>query len=344
MQKSFHAFSRGRPECLVFQTVSSQAVAPAERYEFWTGNVIQGFDGLTPDSAQRRDFRAVVTSLASPVGELHHVSSDASALRLSGVSARSAAFEELALILMLEGRARLAYGDGTEIEVGAGGFFLIDGTRPVAVHFTRHAFVQLDLARPLLESIFPGGIPAPAEVHAALASSPLSGLLADHLRQFPRVAAGMPPPGQRALLDASESFAITTIEAAFATKNRMEEHQHAGLFAAALRYIRRHLASRKLTPATVAAAIGCSRSTLYSLFSANGLTVQGYIRELRLQWFMHLLQRESGTIAMLAHRCGLHDTPNVSRMFRRRFGMSPSQAQAGVAPGSGQGRTPGFRP
>lgn len=335
----FHPFSRGRPERQVFQTVSSQAVAPEERYEFWTGNIIQGFDGLPPDSAQRRDFRAVATSLACVSGEMHHVEGDAYSIRLRGATARSPAFDELALIFMLEGRARLVHDGGEEIEVGAGGFFLIDGTRPVSVQFSRHAFIQLDLSRPLLEAIFPGATPPPSAFHAALANSPLSGLLADHLQQFPRLAATMPPGGQRALLDASESFALTTIEAAFAIAKPAEGHRPAGLFAAAQRYIRRHLASGRLTPAAVAAAIGCSRSTLYRLFSANGLTVQGYVRELRLQQLNRLLQGGSVEhIGTLAHRCGLHDTPNISRMFRSRFGISPSEARtiAAERPGAGQ--------
>src|SRR5690606_37157173 len=141
---------------------------------------------------------------------------------------------------------------------------------------------------------FPGSMPAPAQVNAALASSCLAGLLRDYLRQFPKIAFEMDPVEQMALLDASESFAITAIEGAFSSAIGVSEHSHAGLLAAAQRYIRRHLTDRDINPAAVAAAIGCSRSMLYNLFSESGQTVQGYIRELRLQQLLRLLQKEKG--------------------------------------------------
>ncbi|PWL16520.1 hypothetical protein DKP76_17195 [Falsochrobactrum shanghaiense] len=59
-------------------------------------------------------------------------------------------------------------------------------------------------------------------------------------------------------------------------------------------------------------------------------TVQGYIRELRLQQLLRLLQKEQANVPinMLAQRCGFYNTPNVNRVFRNRFGMSPSEARA----------------
>src|SRR5690606_32798547 len=128
---------------------------------------------------------------------------------------------------------------------------------------SREAFVQLDLSRAMLEAAFPRSIPAPALINAALAKSRLAGLLRDHLQQFPGMAEGLKPLEQLALLDASESFAVTTIEAAFSTAHKENGHSNDGLFAAAQRYIRRHLVSPDLTPDAVAAAIGCSRATLY---------------------------------------------------------------------------------
>ncbi|WP_168201405.1 helix-turn-helix domain-containing protein [Qingshengfaniella alkalisoli] len=326
-----HSFSQGRPKGHVFQTVSTHDVALAERYEYWTGNVIRNFEVATPDDRQRQDFTAKVTSLATLAGEMHYAESDAYTAHLArDTIGGSLAFDELSLLLMVKGKVRYAYDDGQDMEVGAGGFFLLDGSRPTSLRFSRHSVIQLDLSRSLLESVFPGSMPAPALVNAALANSRLSGLLRDHLRQFPGIATGMAPLEQLALLDASESFAITTIEGTFSTAIGMSEHSHAGLLAAAQRYIRRHLTDRDISPASVAAAIGCSRSMLYKLFSESELTVYGYIRELRLQQLLRLLQKEKGNVPIhtLAQRCGLYNTPNVNRVFRNRFGMSPSEARA----------------
>lgn len=330
--QSSHPFSQGRPKGHVFQTVSTHDVTPTERYGYWTDDVIRSFAVGLPNDRQRRDFSAKVTSLATMAGEMHYAESDAYAAHLTRDTIRSAVFDELALFLMVKGKGkvRYAYEDSQEMEVGAGGFFLLDGSRPVSLNFSRHSAIQLDLSRSLLRSVFPGSMPVPALIHAALANSRLAGSLRDHLQQFPKIATGMAPLEQLALLDASESFAITAIGGAFSSAIGMSEHSHAGLLAAAQRYIRRHLTDRGINPATVAAAIGCSRSMLYRLFSESELTVQGYIRELRLQQLLRLLQKEQGNVHIhtLAQRCGLYDVPNVNRVFRRRFGMSPSEARA----------------
>ncbi|KAB2680905.1 helix-turn-helix domain-containing protein [Brucella pseudintermedia] len=325
-----HAFSQGRPKGHVFQTVSTSETAPADRYDYWTSEVIRTFESAAPDERQRRDFRASVTSLATMAGEMHYAVSDAYQVSLGKKAIASASCDELALFLMLKGRMRYAYEGGQAMEAGEGDFFLLDGSRPLSLSFTRHCCIQLDLSRPLLESVFPRSMPDPEVINAALANSAIAGLLRDHLRQFPRVVTGMAPREQLALLDASESFAITAIEGAFSSAVGVSEHSNAGLFAAAQRYIRRHLASHELNPAGVATAVGCSRSTLYRLFADRDLTVQGYIRELRLQQLLRLLQKENGKapIHLLAQRCGLYDLPNINRLFRRRFGMGPSEARA----------------
>lgn len=326
-----HAFSQGRPEQRLFQEVSTEDVAPASRFDFWVSDVVRTFSVDAPDERQRKDFRAKAISLATTTSEMHYAESDAISAHLTKHTIRNAEFDELALMLMLEGQVQCTYERGEPTSIGRGGFFLLDGSHPTSIRFSsRHTLVQLDLSRPLLKSLFPGAVPMPDMINAALASSRLAGLLRDHLQQFPRMAMGLNSIEQQGLLDASESFALATIEAAFSATLQGTERSSAGLFAAAQRYIKRHLAVPELDPDAVAAAIGCSRSTLYRLFDDKELSVQGYIRELRLQQFLHLLQKENKRqpIQMLALRCGLYDWPNVSRLFRRRFGVSPSDVRA----------------
>ena len=324
-----HSFSQGRPKGHQFQTVSTEDIAPASRFDFWCTDVVRSLSVDPPDARQRKDFRAKITSLATATGEMHYAESDGFGAHITKQTIRDSPFDELALILVLDGQAQCLYEGGEAAIIGKGGFFLLDGLRPTSMRFTQQALVQLDLSRAMLDAVFPRSIPSPALINAALAKSHLAGLLRDHLQQFPRMAEGLEPTEQLALLDASESFAVTTIEAAFSTAHNWHEHSNAGLFAAAQRYIRRHLVNPDLAPDAVAAAIGCSRATLYRLFAERELTVQGYVRELRLQQFMRLLQKENKAvpIQILAMRCGLYDGSNVSRMFRKRFGMSPGEAR-----------------
>jgi len=326
-----HSFSQGRPKSHLFQEISTEEIAPAARYDFWAGDIIRNFVVDPPNPRQRGDFRAKAISLATAAGEMHYAESDGYGVRLTERAIRSLVCDELALILMLDGQARCTYGGGEAMTISKGGFFLLDGTYPTSLSLSRHAFIQLDLSRPLLKSVFSGPVPAPAQINAALAKSSLAGLLREHLLQFPRTVAGLEPIEQLALLDASESFALATIESACLTAAAGENRPNAGLFAAAQRYIKKHLTDPDLGPDAVAAAIGCSRSTLYRLFEGKELSVQGCIRELRLQHFFRLLQKDTGKapIYILAQRCGLYDMPNINRLFRRRFGISPSEFRAG---------------
>lgn len=332
--EAHHSFSQGRPKGHLFQEISTRHLKPSERFDFWVCDVVRNLAVGPPDADQRQDFRATVTSLAHRTGEMHYAEMDGLDARLTTRTIQNLVCDELSLFLLLDGQIGVAYGDGQTNTVTRGGFFLLDGTLVTALRFGRSTFIQLDLSRPLLESLFPGPTPSPYFINAALARSRLAGLLRDHLQRFPSIAMGMAPLEQLGLLDASESFALATIEAAFSTARGVTEQSEAGLFAAAQRYIRRHLANPELGPDEVAAATGCSRATLYRLFAQRNLAVHGYIRELRLQQFFYLLQRENKAvpIQILSLRCGLHDWPNVSRMFRKRFGMSPREARAAAQP------------
>lgn len=327
-RQQFYQFSKGRPRAHVFQTVSSIDAPERERYDYWLKSVIYNLEVPRPNAAQQRDFVASVTSLATLSGEMHHVEADGyEGIRTRG-QIRADGGEELALLYVLDGRIEGSHEHGADAVAGPGEFYLFDAARPGKVQFCgRHSMIQIDLSRPLLASIFTGSIPDPALIGKALNSSRLSGLLGAHLAQFPKKASALNPMEQLGLLDASEAFAITTIETAFTSAYGDRGSRNEGLFAAAQRYIRLNLGKKTLGAEEIARAIGCSRASLYRLFANYHLTVNGQIRELRLQKLKAFLEGPDQLvpISVLAERCGLFDTPNVNRAFRHRFGLSPSE-------------------
>lgn len=318
-------FSNGRPGKHVFQTVATHELSPKQRYARWGEEVIRSFHVAPADERQRRDFKATVTSLANASGEMHYVVADGYQVH----QPRHAIRDELALFLMLEGQARVTYQDGTAWRVDTGGFFLLDGARTTKLAWSRHVVIQLDLPRPLLESAFCGALPAPARINAALARSPLAGLLRGQLTQFPALAPNLAAPEQQALLDASEALAITTMAAAFTAHAGTRCRPHEGLFNAAQRMMHRQLDDPRLDVAALARQLGCSRATLYRAFAAQELGVAEYLREHRLRQAYRLLQEASAqhTIADLAARCGFIDHASFSRLFHRRFGVRPSDVR-----------------
>ena len=95
-------------------------------------------------------------------------------------------------------------------------------------------------------------------------------------------------------------------------------------------HIERHLDAGHLSPETIAAALGISRSSLYRLFLRDG-GVNAYIQGRRLdRCFDELLLAAGGHIgiAELAYRYGFSSESAFSRAFRLRFGASPSEVRA----------------
>lgn len=81
----------------------------------------------------------------------------------------------------------------------------------------------------------------------------------------------------------------------------------------------------------IARRLGCSRSTLYRAFAQYNMSVAGHIRERRLLMMRNRLRTAPLhiSIADIAAGCGLYDAPNMSRLFRARFGVPPSAMRAG---------------
>jgi AraC-like DNA-binding protein len=93
-------------------------------------------------------------------------------------------------------------------------------------------------------------------------------------------------------------------------------------------HIEEHLADVLLDPAGVASACAISVSYLHKLFSATGESVTDYIRERRLQGVWSDLRRPEFaalTVAAVGRRWGLTDPAHLSRAFKLRFGISPTE-------------------
>ena len=105
-------------------------------------------------------------------------------------------------------------------------------------------------------------------------------------------------------------------------------------------YIRAHIADTDLSHGTVAAAHHMSERTLHRLFDESGQTVTELIRSYRLDGILGDLQSPASAgdaISRIATRWGIHDKPHLTRSFRARYGMSPSEArQRAGADGLGQ--------
>ena len=86
-----------------------------------------------------------------------------------------------------------------------------------------------------------------------------------------------------------------------------------------------HLGSGNLTIKHLCRDLGLSRTSLHRLFEDEG-GIQAYIRNRRLEAVHQALTRHDSEDAIqdLADRYGFSDASHLSRVFRARYGVSPS--------------------
>jgi len=103
-----------------------------------------------------------------------------------------------------------------------------------------------------------------------------------------------------------------------------------GLYRAAVVVIQRHCVDPDLTPERVALVVGCSRASLYRIFSDRDEGIAEAIWNARLERVHRELSCATGfarTIGDIAFQCGFSDLSSLSRMFRRRYGMAPREVR-----------------
>jgi AraC family transcriptional activator of tynA and feaB len=329
-----HRFSVGRPSRTVFQTLRTDDVRPKERFDFWREMVIRGADLERSSMDPPPAFAGWVTSLGTPTGEFHHAGSEPYAARRLPRHIRRDGSEELALFLVQSGTIRRRHEGDRDVHALPGDFFLFDAARESQVVFSRCQLIQIDIPRDRLSAAV-GDVPAASRVTDALRVSTLATLLRTQLNLLPKILGDLSATESALALQATEALAVTVLGGAFRGNAGVSVAEDAantrahGLFLAACRFIDGELAHPNLDAAMVAHALDCSRSSLYRAFAIRNRSVGEYIRRARLERLRDLLEQSipEQTVGELAARCGLYDTPNVSRMFRAEFAITPSEAR-----------------
>jgi len=97
-----------------------------------------------------------------------------------------------------------------------------------------------------------------------------------------------------------------------------------------LRVIRADYADPEISPASVAARTGISIRYLHQLLHETGESFSERVKELRLEKALALLCRAGSTprkIIDVAYEAGFNDLPHFNRLFRRRYGLTPTAAR-----------------
>jgi AraC-like DNA-binding protein len=116
-----------------------------------------------------------------------------------------------------------------------------------------------------------------------------------------------------------------------------------GVKAAQLQAIKTHvaqnLADHCLSADTVAAALRLNARYMQRLFEADGTNFSAYVICQRLALAKQLLEnlhRGGLTIGAIAYECGFGDISHFNRMFRKQYGLTPSDIRGRWRTGAGQ--------
>lgn len=237
--------------------------------------------------------------------------------------------ESCVLVLLARGSARVRQG-GREAELSAGDLVLCDSARPSSIELEDElAAVVIHLPQRMLD--------VPAETLARVTavridgSQGLGGTVAQFLRGVTSTLAR---------LDASTALRVTHHATDLVTT--LVEHElglveRGDSFAELCRridtYITANLADPTLSPERIAAACYISTRYLHAIFHRRGTTVSRWVRERRLEHARRELLCPTTTrrsVAQVAAAWGFVDPSHFSKVFRERFGTSPTRYRVEV--------------
>ncbi|HEY5802654.1 MAG TPA: helix-turn-helix domain-containing protein [Lysobacter sp.] len=232
------------------------------------------------------------------------------------------------LVFLLSGQARIsAHGRDGRAEVGQGDLFLLDTTVVKEAEWTAHSDLCLQLPGHDKLPLREGKLAPSGRAVIPIDDPVLSNVLKAQLRLLAARGSELADDARARVLSAMVDLTVmglrTTADAGEAGAG------HEILLAKAHLHMQTHFRRHDLSVDEIAAAVGCSRTSLYRLFSTQSLTVLGYLRETRLQRCRAALAASSqqANIGQIAFLHGFVDLHAFTRLFKRRFGMTPGQAR-----------------
>ncbi|HSG57019.1 MAG TPA: AraC family transcriptional regulator [Paracoccaceae bacterium] len=222
---------------------------------------------------------------------------------------------------------------GRTFDVSPGQFVLLDNTRFYCMEMaTEHEAVDLMMPQGWLERYLPDP--------AALLARPISaregwgaplGALVETILDGGLIHAPLPRPLIAEQFGRLLALATGTPEAEEAPRHRNQ------LASRILRRIESDYADPDLSPEMVAGQIGISKRYLQTLLAASGTSFVAELNATRLERASELLadpRAASLPVADIAFRAGFLDPGYFTRLFRKRFGITPREWRAGNAPQS----------
>ncbi len=316
---------------------STRDVPPSSRYESWRTLLAAVFEPSLPAGSCREDIR--VEARAIHLG--HMLVADVAAEAQHFTRTRRLISSEDTDHYMIQayrsGACEGIYGE-TLTTVVPGDIKIFDLAHTFRSLNTDFDNTTLTIPRALMAPL----LAEPDGLHGLVLTrnSPFARVLNAHISTLSAVAATLDPMEGATMATATVRLIASCLGANPRWRDETMPYRAAAIGQVVRDYIDRHLASETLDPEMLAARFRMSRAQLYRLFAETG-GVAAYIQARRLQHCFtalnDLTQNKRG-IGEIAFGFGFKSEAHFSRVFRRAFGISPSEARAGAAVASPAGK------
>lgn len=310
--------------------IRTEDVPPKDRFDYWRAQ----FPGVDMRPAAAKSSRPYSSESLVCMGDdgvlFARMRSDPTVSRF-----REDQNDRIMLSILTRGRIRTSDDRGQEILLDPAEGFILQDCRVASRTDSPsgHSGLHLSLPRILAQELL-GARPCGDKSVRNLPKTVMGDLLSANLRALARHGAQLDSVSAGHAMQALSCLTVAYL--AQVSPGQDEEKPDAlqdSRFLAATRYIDARIADPRLSATHVAAALGCSRTTLHRLFARHGRSVTEHIRDARLAHGRRLLADPARSIGDVALLSGYGDLPAFSKAFRRRFGMSPRdwRAEAGAS-------------
>lgn len=316
-----------------FVELTTDGVPAAQRLAFWRDGVLKRMAPVENGEASR-PFRARLRRLVVDGAELVEHASDAICAERSPQRRRLDGCDDIGIDLMRDCKIAAMRHNG-ERRIRPGDLCVVDYAQPIEVRRSRHRAITVVLARSRVRAALGHDISTVAGHR--IAPRGLATVLRHHMQATIDEAARMSAADRHIAVGAAAEMALSVLRAGRSGSITEVEQFESGFYRAALVMIERECGDPELSPQEIARTLGCSRSSLYRVFARHDESVAAVIWASRIERAWRMLTSAAGVgllVSDIAQCCGFVEMPTFTRMFKRRYGMTPRDArELGSYPG-----------
>ncbi|MCX4862018.1 helix-turn-helix domain-containing protein [Streptomyces canus] len=313
----------------VISRATTEHITPAERIHYWEDYNRRALVGLSCTSYSEQGLLASQTNIELGGLRLAEIAGNAHAIERSPQTVRAAPKDSVFATLLLEGESVFLHENGC-LAATAGELCVYDTRSPYLFGFSSAMRqILVDVPRDLFaQACVGGGLTGPMLFGRGTARE--GALVAALSSLLGRVASLCGGPDDLAAAEESVLDLLGQL-AEERTGGRPGPVAYRSQLLVAEDYIDRHLHDPGLGAPQVAGVMGISVRHLGRIFESTGRSPARHITERRLVEAHRELTRpgaQETRIADVAHRWGFSSQAHFARLFRSRFGLTPSEARA----------------